>query len=676
MLNINDVTTNKHPFIKDVEEIFGCDYPSVDSYVTGATLNTIINDGFDEFFLKNLFKKVQNVDLGLDPENKTLNEFILRSKEQLDENDELDMLFSILDSKSQLGTVLSHSKAFLKKCFKGFAGATIKPRYTFGATKDCSRGASVFERIRYTDGYNKAVTDLLSNKDLYYYKPVRDLLDYPMLDIDYEYQHGDSTIEITTVWKTALGARIIGLHDTGLMPIQNGFGDYLTNQILPKNTNITISKAQDLHRELAMENSLTREFSTSDQRNASNNILYALCRYLFPHNVFSFMELITPRKFYIKGSDTQYNTAMMCPQGNGFIFPLQTLLFYSLIWGLQRAMGVKYPIYVYGDDVILHTSIFSAFNKLLVALKLQPNLDKSFSDENIRESCGADYVYGLNVRALYVNNIPESTQDWIVLANGIRRIGYYNNGGTWRSMRYLRLWVRCIHHIEPHKRLYAPRIYGDAAINTESSKRYTISYDDKSPNVPCISGHRWERYPNKGIDHQGRPYSAEAIRVYTTREEPIRELSRTITDELIGLKADVVLRLLTDPSLVDTGYHLYKEDKKWSEDQLKSFRKKRSDGLPPAGYYPVVFGKMNTVWGPKKVPFSQYNTAPEDIDQMMDFISSASGNYITDSDHTLDIYEFKRMCRMRDLRDVLVRIVEKRDKQAIVAEKSANILLF
>lgn len=667
MLNIESLTTNKHPFIRDVEEIFGHSYPDIDSYVNGANHPSILDDGYDQYFLSNLFKKVENVDIGLDPAAKTIREFKSRVIEQIDENEILALRLRNVTGDSNFDRTMLHARAFIHRCFSSFRGAVITPRFTFGATIECKRGASIFERMKNIDHYSKAVTDMMW-AGLEDHVPARSLCDYPMINTEIPYDNSKLTVEIRTVWKTALGSRIIGLHNSGIMPIQNGFGDYIKNVILPRYCNIVIETAQDTHRALAHEYSLTGEYATSDQRNASNNILRALVEYLFPKDVFRFMSCITPRVLIIDGEE--FETTMMCPQGNGYIFPLQTLVFYALLHGIQKTMGLTHRIYVYGDDVICHRDVFKAFNNLLHLLFMEPNLDKSYCDDLIRESCGADYVYGLNVRALYVNNLPTTTQEWIILANGIRRIGFYNNGGNWRSMRYLLLWVRVVHRIPEGERVFCPRLYGDAGINFESTKRYTISYDFKSYNVPHLRGNRWEKYPNGGFNSEGYPYSAERIKAYTARRSSQR--GTTVIDELKGLPTHVVLRMLNDPSLSKTGFTLYREDKNTHLEQF--YANGCKNPLPKgvkSGYYPLSFNLDDAGYHTQWIPYTHYNQGPEDIDSLFSFITENSGNYITKTDDALQMYENKRLCRLRDLKDVLIRIVRKRDllaKRAIISE--------
>lgn len=84
--------------------------------------------------------------------------------------------------------------------------------------------------------------------------------------------------------------------------------------------------------------------------------------------------------------------------GIGFTFPLQMVVFYSLLKSIANHLRVPGRISVYGDDLIypsgIHTMVAHIFPKLGLIL----NQEKTYDQRQFRESCGSDYYRGIDVR--------------------------------------------------------------------------------------------------------------------------------------------------------------------------------------------------------------------------------------------------------------------------------------
>jgi hypothetical protein len=94
--------------------------------------------------------------------------------------------------------------------------------------------------------------------------------------------------------------------------------------------------------------------------------------------------------------------------GNGFTFPLQTLIFYSLAWALQPAIevGPQRPqvAVAYGDDIIVPSDVAPKLAELLRYVGFKVNAEKSFWEGPFRESCGKDYFLGVDVRPWFAKD--------------------------------------------------------------------------------------------------------------------------------------------------------------------------------------------------------------------------------------------------------------------------------
>jgi len=73
--------------------------------------------------------------------------------------------------------------------------------------------------------------------------------------------------------------------------------------------------------------------------------------------------------------------------GNGFTFPLETLIF----WALTRAVcGSTATVSAYGDDIICPSDRAEDVIAVLTEVGFSVNLEKSFWNGPFRESCGSD----------------------------------------------------------------------------------------------------------------------------------------------------------------------------------------------------------------------------------------------------------------------------------------------
>lgn len=94
---------------------------------------------------------------------------------------------------------------------------------------------------------------------------------------------------------------------------------------------------------------------------------------------------------------------MFSAMGNALTFSLQSLIFSAVVRVVLRTHGGKDQKWrVYGDDIIVPSSLFETVCHRLTQLGFEPNMRKSFAKGYFRESCGRDYLLGDNVRPLFI----------------------------------------------------------------------------------------------------------------------------------------------------------------------------------------------------------------------------------------------------------------------------------
>jgi hypothetical protein len=135
--------------------------------------------------------------------------------------------------------------------------------------------------------------------------------------------------------------------------------------------------------------------------------------------------------------------------GNGYTFPLETLIFYAIAFGVCVELGIPtHDVRAYGDDIICPTQAYPLLAEVLTHLGFDVNRKKSFSEGPFRESCGADYFQGIDIRPVYV-------KDRLLVADLFRLHNHY-----WRMYDY-EATDAIIALIDPSIRIFGPDGYGD-----------------------------------------------------------------------------------------------------------------------------------------------------------------------------------------------------------------------
>lgn len=271
---------------------------------------------------------------------------------------------------------------------------------------------------------------------------------------------------LSFVPKTSEISRTICTEPILNMFFQKGIA-YCLEKRLSQVFGIDLSTQPDINRELARLGSLTGKFGTIDLSSASDSISRSLCKEFLPARVNALLERFRcPSTILPDGSELELH--MVSSMGNAFTFPLQTLIFSSLVSACYRAYDIKlvrsrgssvYPddstygatavrtpmkignFAVFGDDILVDSRVYSRICKLLGVLGFAVNADKSFNEGLFRESCGHDYYHGHNVRGVYIKRLRDVGDCYSAINRLVRwsaRHGIRLN----ESVRYLKSMVR------------------------------------------------------------------------------------------------------------------------------------------------------------------------------------------------------------------------------------------
>jgi len=186
-----------------------------------------------------------------------------------------------------------------------------------------------------------------------------------------------------------------------------------------------LDRAQDIHRQVACESSVTREFATLDLSNASDTVATSLVKTLLPQGWFEALDDLRSKKTLIDNHWVVLEK--FSSMGNGFTFELETIIFAALACSTARECGgaglLGDDVFVFGDDIIVKNSVVRPLKSVLEFCGFSLNSEKSFYDGvPFRESCGGDYFAGKPVRPYFLKELPNGPQDFVTFANGVSHL--------------------------------------------------------------------------------------------------------------------------------------------------------------------------------------------------------------------------------------------------------------
>lgn len=189
------------------------------------------------------------------------------------------------------------------------------------------------------------------------------------------------------------------------------------------------------NQELARLGSLNWEcedsYATLDLKAASDSISTELCRLLLPPQWYSYLMQLRSPVGDLDGDTIVYSK--VSSMGNGYTFALQSAIFTSLIYGVERTLRKTFEpehVAIFGDDLIVRRRSVPLLIRMLSVCGLQINEAKSFFEGPFRESCGADWHSGAPVRPVFLNTNPTTAMElWgdhnrLLRSCNLRFLGY------------------------------------------------------------------------------------------------------------------------------------------------------------------------------------------------------------------------------------------------------------
>lgn len=222
---------------------------------------------------------------------------------------------------------------------------------------------------------------------------------------------------LSTVAKKRTRRRVTVKQASLDMFFQLGLGALITERL--RMLGITLKDQPFRNKALAKQGSIDGLTATIDLREASDRISTKMAMEFFPRlgGLFQTVSSYHAKSAY---SRKVYNLTMLGSMGNGATFPFQTLVFATVVRAVARVQGFKL-VYndlkrkfkgpgnwgVFGDDIVVPTALYGDVCRLCNLLGFEVNADKSYATGSFRESCGGDFLNGIDVRGLYVKSLKQ-----------------------------------------------------------------------------------------------------------------------------------------------------------------------------------------------------------------------------------------------------------------------------
>lgn len=246
-----------------------------------------------------------------------------------------------------------------------------------------------------------------------------------------------SSNKISFVPKTAKTERTIAVEPLGNSYLQKSVDVYL-KRLLKARWGVDLED-QRRNSFLAKVGSINDALCTIDLAMASDSLAIGLVRYLLPPAWYGLLNRIRSPEYLLPKQQESIKYQKFTSMGNGFCFPLETLCFMALLRAVIPKNELK-DCSAYGDDLICPSKRYDSVVELLAFAGFTVNSEKSFRVGPFRESCGADWYLGQDVRPVYLDSHLTDLTDLMIFHNATLRSPTVDDAFT--SVRALILsWV-------------------------------------------------------------------------------------------------------------------------------------------------------------------------------------------------------------------------------------------
>lgn len=367
-----------------------------------------------------LVEKQEFLDLGYDKKRAAVKAFIAAEEKCRATNDRLDQPCPEKDVSAvlhyatrKISEVLGDCPKFDELDFFFGPGATtnVKGRYANARRKLSTRMACSEELLPY-------VSELLEELPLWTNAAGTPLPDGSGMSVPVDVSYG----KLHFVPKNSKTYRPICIEPVLNSLVQKGYGSVIKRRLRKFGVDLF---DQSRNQDLAQVGSREGNLATIDLKSASDTVSFGLVWNLLPFEWAS--SLANCRTGAVLCEGVLLDLEKFSSMGNGYTFELESLIFFGLMSGVISYMrqvgelgyGFDAPLGVYGDDLVIPTNCYDLAVKVLAFCGFDVNLQKSYCAGPFRESCGADFFVGHDLRPFYLrkelsDQVLYSFHNWAV----------------------------------------------------------------------------------------------------------------------------------------------------------------------------------------------------------------------------------------------------------------------
>jgi hypothetical protein len=343
----------------------------------------------------------------------------------------------------------------------------------FFAGPDWGPGASTLIKRRDASPVKKFQCETGITRDLYSLIPWETLeVVYPswasqLVEAGFpSFQVGNKVI---TVPKDASTNRVIAVEPGINMWFQKSIGDMIGRRLRRYGVDL---RWQINNQELARLGSISSELATIDLSSASDSIASSVIEALLPRKWWLLLDAC--RSHYGVRNEVPVKWEKFSSMGNGFTFQLESLVFYAVACCCADYLSLSVSqVSAYGDDVILPTACYELFAEMMEFYGFRINVKKSHFDSPFRESCGAHYFSGIDVKPIYLKGRVDSIPAIFRLANASRRLAHRRVFGYGCDLAFKRLFDLLVSSVPTALRFRISEELGDGG--------FIANFDEATP---------------------------------------------------------------------------------------------------------------------------------------------------------------------------------------------------
>jgi len=230
---------------------------------------------------------------------------------------------------------------------------------------------------------------------------------------------------VTAVPKTAVTDRTIAIEPSVNVYLQKGVDSYLKGRLRRFGVHLTNQARNYPPARDGSQRPL--HAATVDLSSASDNISTEIVKLLTPSLWYTLMDDLRSKEYTFDKGRSWQKYEKFSSMGNAFTFPLETIIFYSIAKACTIVSGGNLKVLrVYGDDIIIDPCAALLLYEVLYFAGFTPNEEKSFIFGNFRETCGSDFLSGVDTRPVYVKRLPRNDVEVYNLFNRLlnNRVGF------------------------------------------------------------------------------------------------------------------------------------------------------------------------------------------------------------------------------------------------------------